>query len=268
MVEFTTEPSSYSKTVSCCVCGFDGVINEFVIKSTHTLAGVTATFLLRRCPQCGTYFNNPQWQPNILKVYYDNFEYQEHYQVNDKYALDIIKVNYINYEEYLDAAEELTNINRYLDVGCGMAVMLLEGACRGWEVWGIDISELPLQYAKRKFHLKNLFAGTFERKPEWCEYFDFISMNDYLEHTNDPNDQLDMVRFALRSGGLLQILIPNADSPTLKFYPQNIIMPPQHLWLWGRKNITVLLERHGFNVIWAKTGKSYLGQLWVNAIKR
>ncbi len=267
MVDFSSDPSTYSKPVACCVCGYDQPIADFVIKWHNMLLNTPVEFYLRRCPICKTYMNNPQWQPNILSTFYDTFEYQERNHVDDKYALDIIKANYMNYENYLDEAEEQTEIKRYLDVGCGMAMMVLEASSRAWEAWGIDISKVPILYARKKFGLKNLIIGTFDRKPEWSEYFDLISMNDYIEHTNDPNEQLDIARFCLRPGGLLQILIPNVESPMMKFFPQNILAPPQHLWLWGRVGIGSLLQRHGFEVLWAKTGNSYVGQLWVEAKK-
>lgn len=267
-IDFNEDPSSYSQPVSCCVCGFNEVTKDYYSRSIHSLAGINAIFYLRVCPQCATFYNNPQWQPNILKVFYETQEYRVNNPVNDNYLKEIVKTNFLNYEKYLDSAEQLTEIRRYLDVGCGMAVMLSEAASRFWEVWGIDLCELPINYAKIKLRLKNLIVGTFTQKPEWQEYFDFISMNDYLDRTNDPNEQLELARYSLRKGGLLQILIPNIYSPMVRYKPKDFIKPPQHLWLWGRQQIIKLLKKHEFDIVWVKSGKSYTGQLWINAIKR
>jgi 2-polyprenyl-3-methyl-5-hydroxy-6-metoxy-1,4-benzoquinol methylase len=111
---------------------------------------------------------------------------------------------------HLPAAPE-----RILDFGCGTGDTAAELARRfpGAEVWGSDVAEPALDYARKKFPLPNL---TFlpEEKLEG-EAFDLIYLNGVVHHIDpEQRDGITSRLYALcRPGGRVWIFENNPANP-------------------------------------------------------
>lgn len=100
-----------------------------------------------------------------------------------------------------------------LDVGCGTGAFL-QDLSKEWNAWGIDTSELAIEYARRR-GLTRLALGTLEEFPHPGERFDLITALDVIEHIQDDVSVLRQMGGRLAPGGTI------------------IVTVPAHPWLWS-----------------------------------
>jgi 2-polyprenyl-3-methyl-5-hydroxy-6-metoxy-1,4-benzoquinol methylase len=162
----------------------------------------------------------------------------------------------ITFDEKLETIEQYlqSETKRILDIGCGPGFFLRRAKRKGWQVLGIEPSNLAAAYAKRQgipviidffqnINLKNLGK------------FDAIHMFDVLEHTNKPAEILKNCFFILKKGGILIVEVPN-DFNILQKTVQKVLgkheywlAPPQHINYFTFSSLTKLLQQIGFKII-------------------
>lgn len=137
-----------------------------------------------------------------------------------------------------------------LDVGCGPGHFLYYARREGWDCYGIDISWHLIHFAKSVYGLRVL--NTYmEGLPFKDDCFAVVTINGFLEHAIDPSSVLKAVHRCIMNGGILSVYTPNLSSwmhfLMRKRFP--FIMPPEHLWYFSPKSLSLLLEKAGFRVI-------------------
>lgn len=112
--------------------------------------------------------------------------------------------------DYLTAHREGDAVT-ILDVGCAFGWFL--GMCdqRGWQTWGMDISEFALAHAsdhtRAVLHVQDVQEGIpFESR------FDAVTCFEVVEHLVDPRIALAHIHDALRLNGLFVLTTPNPRS--------------------------------------------------------
>jgi len=103
---------------------------------------------------------------------------------------------------------------RVLDVGCGAGLFLSLMQDRGANVFGIDMNDAWIEYARAKYGI------VVSKRPvddaDWIENhgesFDLITIRDVIEHVNFPLELLRSATRLLRPGGLLLIDTPCRDA--------------------------------------------------------
>jgi len=138
---------------------------------------------------------------------------------------------------------------KVLDVGCGSGGNLKNLRDQGWDVYGIEISELAATHA-RNLVGGQIHTGTLETAPFGHEMFDMIFMSHSLEHLYSPLDALQRVHALLKDDGLLVVSVPNMNSLEAKLFGRWWFEwdPPRHLYHFGKRSLTALFERTGFKV--------------------
>ena len=137
--------------------------------------------------------------------------------------------------------------SRVLDVGCGIGLFLSKLKSMGLKnIEGIDFSEKAVGAVASKginYHL-----GAFLQFEKEMQYYDMIVMNNYLEHTLDPLEELKKARFLLKDDGVLICELPNFDSCDRvlfgRYWGGNHV--PRHTFQFNRNNLTKLLNQAGF----------------------
>jgi 2-polyprenyl-3-methyl-5-hydroxy-6-metoxy-1,4-benzoquinol methylase len=104
--------------------------------------------------------------------------------------------------------------NSILDIGCGVAEYTPIFLTRFKRVVGLDPSEEFLKEARKIKGITYIkgYGETFKTK----ERFDTISMNNILEHVEDPVKLLVNCKKHLKYGGKIIAQVPNAESITRK----------------------------------------------------
>jgi 2-polyprenyl-3-methyl-5-hydroxy-6-metoxy-1,4-benzoquinol methylase len=139
---------------------------------------------------------------------------------------------------------------RILDIGCMYGYLLEEASRKGAsEAVGVELSAGPARDALA--HGMDVFQGTVEAfAEERPARFDAIFAQHVLEHVADLGSFVDTARTLLAPGGRLCICLPNFDTRTRRIFPEawGWYQVPVHLWHFGARSLTKLLEDHGFHV--------------------
>jgi ubiquinone/menaquinone biosynthesis C-methylase UbiE len=161
------------------------------------------------------------------------------------------------YEETKRNIEREYSSGKLLDMGCGLGLFLKLWDPQKWEVFGIDISEQAVEYAKSKG--LNVRQGSLEKTDFSDTRFDVITMFYVLEHLPNPLKVLKEVRRVLKKDGLLVIRIPQSISAErfLKFFGVrcNLFHPPMHLYDFSTEILREFLLKAGFTKIKTVIGR-------------
>ncbi|MFH0791011.1 MAG: class I SAM-dependent methyltransferase [Candidatus Omnitrophota bacterium] len=140
--------------------------------------------------------------------------------------------------------------SKVLDVGCGIGLFLARLKSMGLShIEGIDFSrEAVAAVAAQGI---NCYSGTFIDFKKDKQYYDVIVMNNYLEHTLNPLEELKKARFLLKDEGVLMCELPNFNSWDRflfgKYWGGNHV--PRHTFQFNRDNLTKLINHAGFTRI-------------------
>jgi len=193
---------------------------------------------------------------NILSTLYINDYYKKTKPQYIKKNEAEIEYWNILFDEKLDTIEQYlqSRTKRILDIGCGPGFFLRRAKRKGWQVLGIEPSNLAATYAQRQgipvitdffqnINLKNLGK------------FDAIHMFDVLEHTSNPIEILQNCYSLLKKGGIIVVEVPN-DFNILQKTAQIVLgkgeywlAPPQHINYFNFSSLTKLLQKIGFKII-------------------
>lgn len=277
------------ETVPCDLCRSDQ--SDLFIQQRDLLLAVTdEEFTIVRCRQCGLVYLNPRPSRDLIGTYYPNVYYpptpskaQPQIQRKAKRVSSRIKEwvmeDYYGYPSVSPPGfrRSLRRLmlwpdkflrefrgrhilpwrgeGRVLDVGCGAGGNLKSLQDQGWDVYGIEISELAAAHARNlvggQIHAGTLATASFERK-----MFDMIFMSHSLEHLPSPADALQQVNALLKDDGLLVVSVPNVNSLEVKLFGWWWFGwdPPRHFYHFGKTTLTALLAQTGFEVRQFRTG--------------
>lgn len=98
---------------------------------------------------------------------------------------------------------------RILDLGCGTGygTKILSGKSN--EIYGIDVSQKAIDYAKKVYPGPQYTCCSAEKLPFEDNYFDAITAFEVIEHVQNPEKALDEVYRVLKKEGNLFISTPN-----------------------------------------------------------
>lgn len=159
-------------------------------------------FNLCKCPQCGLQFVTPRLDFEQLadKVYTNHYFYPREDDGNlDPAERHLYTQQLSNFERLLGRK------GRVLDIGCGNGSFLSFAEQHGWEIAGVDIK---LSADARRLTCP-LWEGRLQDIDFGGERFDCIRLNHVLEHTQNPVEELVIIRGLLKPGGIVYLSVPN-----------------------------------------------------------
>jgi SAM-dependent methyltransferase len=163
---------------------------------------------------------------------------------------------------------------RFLDVGCATG-FFLNGLRQstGWEVHGVEFGKDAVAYARSELGL-DVLEGDLTDAGFPDEYFDYVHVNNVLEHVLDPVGLLVECHRILKPGGHFFLAVPNGvnDSRNLiEFHHVENIparSPSGHIFFFPARTLTMLFEKLGFEVKSQKTGSVKRGMRNVGILPR
>ena len=188
----------------------------------------------------GSYFENPQFGSE--SGYHGYLDYlADREEIAAKFAIVLAHI------------EAQTERGRLLDVGAGPGLMVAAARDRGWDASGTDLNPWAARYAREELGVE-VREGSLADATVGPAGLDALTMMDLLEHIPDPDAMLAEAAAALRPGGILAVLTPDAGSPVSRAlgrrWPE-AIRAPEHLTLFSRAGLAALLARNGFETIGA-----------------
>ncbi len=263
------QPSDFDPLLESCPVCFSSSIQKK--KTDYT--GID----IFQCRNCRIEFMNPQYTDNYLEEFYAGYyknDTSHHYYKDNTAARSLI------HRENLAEIEQYKKPGRFLSVGTGNGLDLIEARNNGWEVEGYDYDAAAVQDVAENHHLK-VKSGLFTAIDYPDSYFDCIYVNHVLEHPKNPGGYLRMVSRIIKPGGVLFIACPNicSFSARLKNFLEFIRLKKsrakhydtwQHLIYYSPLRLKRILQKqYGFKVmkygncveINMKTGKPVRGAI-------
>ncbi len=135
---------------------------------------------------------------------------------------------------------------RILDIGCGDGWYLEEMRRRGWQTFGYEYDHALAERLTSRLQMPVLAGEDSLRKLE--SSFDLITFNFSWEHLTEPRRFLDLARDLLVPGGRVSISVPNPDGREARLFRSrwHHLDPPRHIALYGKQQLTSLLQHAGF----------------------
>jgi 2-polyprenyl-3-methyl-5-hydroxy-6-metoxy-1,4-benzoquinol methylase len=211
-----------------------------------------------KCTSCGLIYVNPQPDWSQIKEFYGEcyFKIEKFKQLplgtsgyRDCLGTRELFENY--FRQKLDLIEKkISKKGRILDIGCSLGFFLNEARKRGWETWGVEISDYPATFAQNKLKL-NVFKGTLEKAKFKQNFFDVVTIFQTIEHFPNPRESLEEVGRVLKPSGLLVITTPDIESLYTNLLGKKSFQfnHQEHFFYFCRKTLTKLLEKVGFRKI-------------------
>lgn len=143
---------------------------------------------------------------------------------NKKYyhqqAREFILKAFTNKDEFLLKLKNYSDgANAILECGCGSASILGKIWQKDKKFYGVDLSDLAINLAKRRLKKKTnikLSVANIEKLPFKDNFFDLVYATTVVEHLANPEKAiLEMIRVTKKNGFLL-LMSPNFGSP---FFP-------------------------------------------------
>jgi len=205
------------------------------------------SFNIVKCKHCGLVYVNPRLMSSEIAKEYDNG-----YYINGSYA------DYLSerpgfertFERRLEKIGKLVEPGRILDIGCAFGFFLTVAEKRGWEAYGVDLSQAACQYAVEQLGM-SVICGTVAQSGFADSFFDAVVMNDTFEHLSDPSAELAEARRVLRPGGHLFLVTQDVSSLIVRLLGRHWAQykPREHLYYFNRRTLRQILEKAGFEVL-------------------
>ena len=203
-------------------------------------------FSIVTCNHCNLKYVNPRLKASNLEENYIDGYYpvakRNHIQHND--------MEWLQMEERLgEIQRKFPHQGRILDLGCGMGTFLYLARKKGWETFGVDLSQDGVGFARENYNL-DIFCGSVFEIGFPSHYFDVITLYHVLEHIPEPNLLLAELRRILKpKRGCLVVEVPNGESIQIRIQGKNwpYVHPADHLYYFSVSTLTKLLKKHGFN---------------------
>lgn len=98
---------------------------------------------------------------------------------------------------------------RILDIGCGFGESLGYHRSRGCDVYGVEMDENIRRVADR-FQF-DVHVGTFDPGMYAPGFFDYVTMDQVIEHVTNPRETFQGIARILKPGGMVVLNTPNAN---------------------------------------------------------
>lgn len=203
---------------------------------------------LVECKHCGLIYFNPMPSVEELSRFYSgsyyNFDKSREEGKGMAFARHLKKIK---------------QTGKFLDVGCATG-FFLNGikSHSDWEVYGTDFGESAVKFAKEKLGL-NVVQGELESASFPDAYFDYIHVNNVLEHVLTPVTLLKECRRIIKPDGVFFLSVPNGfnDSLDIIDFWKEENKPARskdgHIFFFPARTLLKLIEKTGFEILTKKT---------------
>ena len=234
----------------CFLCDYRG---EMKIKSSVEGRDIV------KCPKCELEFiyNQPSFE-EIKNIY--SSDYYKAWGMESGENTEVASMKKSTFSDMLKKILPYKNCGNILDIGTASGFLLEEAKKLEFEPYGIELSEYSSAIAKKKFGEERIYNGTLENANFEENFFDIITMCDFLEHSQNPVNILNICNKLLNittnsnGGGYIMMTVPNTNSFTHNIMGKKWTQYKfEHLFYFNKKNIEILANKTGFKIIYFKS---------------
>ena len=234
------------KLTHCPVCNH-GEFVPFIEVRDYFLSG--EDFAIVACKSCGFRFVNPRPDETEIGRYYQSDEYISHDAgKNDLFSRLYRVARSFSLKWKYGIVSRFGREGNLLDIGCGTGEFLNFCKQKGFSVQGVEPNPKAGAFATTQYGIP--VAGSLDALEAAPGSFRIITLWHVLEHLHKLNDSFDRIGTLLEENGTLIIAVPNSDSPDALRYRQHWAAydVPRHLYHFNARTVSLLAERHGFEV--------------------
>mgnify|MGYP001030816616 CR=1 FL=1 len=179
----------------------------------------------------------------------------EYFRQRATYPTAVFKgkdLSFLKYPLWNRVIRKRIRSGKLLDIGCAEGGLLKWAEKRGYETYGIDMSEFAIkELSHRKLRRTQLSVADINFLPFVDNYFDVITCFDVLEHLEYPIIALKEINRCLEKQGLFIMSTPNIYSNGLKWKADNWhgYRDATHISLLSTEKWTRLVEQSALQVV-------------------
>lgn len=246
----------------CVVC--EGALN-YCKTLYDDRFGYPGDFRLLSCGGCGHKSLDTQFLAEEIRKLYTEYYPRSHYSLDSYKPYSELP----SFKSWIDGARSFafrwvpSNV-RVLDIGCGFGETLGYHKARGCDVYGVEADE-NIRRVAEKFGFK-VDIGLFDPARYESGFFDFVTMDQVIEHVTDPLQTLRDIATVLKPGGYAIFGTPNANGWGALLFGARWVSwhVPYHLQFFSRKSMELAAEQTGYELVKVRTVTSseYLHLQW------
>jgi len=249
----------------CPICGNDSGV--FYRKVYDDRYGYPGEFDLYRCEVCKHVFLNIKFDDDVISDLYTNYYPRSSFNIENFKPSQPIEgiAAWLRGKHFASYVYVPKNV-KVLDIGCGFGNTVAYHKNRGCDAYGSEVDQNVALIAE-KYDL-NIYIGQYNSDNYKPDFFDYITMDQLIEHVEDPVELLTGAYKNLKKGGKLIISTPNVNGWGVKWYKEKWLHwhAPYHLHFFSPKSIETVAERCGFKVSSIKnaTFSDWLYWQWIH----
>lgn len=251
-------------TPQCLICGSTNV--DIYLDETNEILESSAIGSSRtefspgrimRCGSCGFAFRESRFNQKQLADLYRKMDpkvYQAELRGRDRTA-----------ELHLEILNRSIRGGQLFDVGCASGLFLSKALDAGWQVTGIEPSEVLYREAVERLAGRGtVLPLTLEEADLGDQKFDAITLWDVLEHVVDPMKIVKTCRELLKPGGCLFVNVPDLDSLQARVLGKRWpLLLPEHMNYFNRGSLKLCAEKSGLHLARFGRRRSYFSVQYV-----
>ena len=204
-------------------------------------------FNMDKCSNCDLIFCNP-YPTNKQVSYYYNSEMKK---FENEFFMESFEKRVHIFFPRIEIIKKFQTKGKLLDIGSSIGIFVesLKQSTHSFEVTCCDISDDAYQKLSNRYPNVEIINADY-RDLNAKNTYDVITMWDTVEHIVDQNELLRSVKSILKDDGLFFFSTPNTNSFewVIADTAHVQLLPPGHVNLMNEKNISILLEKHGFDL--------------------
>ena len=204
-------------------------------------------FRVLRCLKCGLGWTDPAPSDEEIGAYYPPSWYGKNNARFNPLFEYLVRLFRLRRSVVI---RRRSRAGKVLDVGCGRGLILKELKGKGYEPYGVEISDHAAWHARHKVGAQ-VHIGDLGNAPFPQNAFEAVIFWHSLEHIRDPLSALDQAKGLHKKDGLLVIAVPNSDSFQAKLSGSNWfhLDIPRHYFHFGTTSLRKLLKDKGFRIV-------------------
>jgi uncharacterized protein (UPF0276 family)/2-polyprenyl-3-methyl-5-hydroxy-6-metoxy-1,4-benzoquinol methylase len=232
---------------TCPLCGHTDTNELFVKKGFHHV----------RCQNCRLIYVNPVLTDDAArKLYEQESSWVQVLDSGPQKEMDQKKFSY-----GLDIVSPYLCQRRILDIGTGTGLFLEVARDKGFDPVGLELNRATVDRLRENGF--EIIDKPMENSDLPENDFDLVTLWEVLEHIMEPGQLLAHITSVLKPGGMLLVLVPNADSLVTRILhgQSGTFGGHSHVNHFNSATLTRLLNSAGFEILETETLITEIGAI-------
>lgn len=248
----------------CSICKCDSPAERELYDNRYGYPGI---FELTRCKKCGHRELRSEFNEEEIRRLYTDFYPRATFDLNDHKPYS----ECLGLRAWLDGSSAFSfrwvpKGVRVLDIGCGFGETLGYHKMRGCDVWGVE-ADVNIKKVADKFGYK-VHVGVFDPGLYERDFFDFVTLDQVIEHMKDPLAVLQGAARVLKPDGRIIIAMPNIEGWGAKVFGSKWVHwhAPYHLHFFSSRSMESIARNAGLEIELKKTAtpSDWLFHQWLH----